>query len=212
MDEAFTWTSDNHDSGRYMASLRHNELIHTICSKSGSIGCWINVGLSLDQRQIWLLACQKRASTKNYIPQILWDVITCPYPCNLFMARESSYMVQQDVIAMSTQRCYVICPQFIGHSFFFRIDNGLASNQSGMLSRRATLGLLSNNNNNNNNSNRWAEWAFVLRWWRPHDEERHAAYDYASRQGLAYCVAFSAVLNFGYFGECSHWGNRGRVA
>ena len=30
--------------------------------------------------------------------------------------------------------------------------------------------------------------------------------------GTSYCVALSAVLNFDYLGECSHWGNRGRVA
>ena len=36
------------------------------------------------------------------------------------------------------------------------------------------------------------------------DEERHAAYYYASRWGLAYCVALSDVLNFDYLGECSH--------
>ena len=38
-----------------------------------------------------------------------------------------------------------------------------------------------------------------LRRWRPHDEERHAAYYYASRRGL--CVlrcTYSAVLNFDY--------------
>ena len=29
------------------------------------------------------------------------------------------------------------------------------------------------------------EWAFALRRWRPHDEERHAAYYYAYRRGLA---------------------------
>ena len=46
--------------------------------------------------------------------------------------------------------------------------------------------------------------AFVLRRWRPHDEERHAAYYYASRRGLTYCVALSAVLNFDYLGKCSH--------
>ena len=43
-----------------------------------------------------------------------------------------------------------------------------------------------------------------LRRWRPYDEERHAAYYYASRRGLAYCVALSDVLNFDYLGECSH--------
>ena len=37
----------------------------------------------------------------------------------------------------------------------------------------------------------------------PHDEESHAAYYYASRRGLAYCDALSAVLNFDYLGECS---------
>ena len=53
---------------------------------------------------------------------------------------------------------------------------------------------------------------FLLRRWRPHDEERHAAYYYASRRGLGCCVALSAVLNFDYLGECSHWGNCGKVA
>ena len=30
--------------------------------------------------------------------------------------------------------------------------------------------------------------------------------------GTSYCVALSAFLNFDYLGECSHWGNCGRVA
>ena len=30
--------------------------------------------------------------------------------------------------------------------------------------------------------------------------------------GTLYCIALSAVLNFDYLGECSHWGNLGRVA
>ena len=44
----------------------------------------------------------------------------------------------------------------------------------------------------------------ILRWWRPHDEERHAAYHYASQRGLTYYIALSAILNFDYLGECSH--------
>ena len=43
-----------------------------------------------------------------------------------------------------------------------------------------------------------------LRRWRPHDEERQAAYYYASRRGLAYCVALCAVLNFDYFDYLSN--------
>ena len=46
-----------------------------------------------------------------------------------------------------------------------------------------------------------------LRRSRSHDEDRHAAYHYASRRELAYCIALSAVLNFDYLGECSHRGN-----
>ena len=52
------------------------------------------------------------------------------------------------------------------------------------------------------NDNKWAKWAFVLHQWRPHGEQRHAAYYYASRRELAYCVALSAVLNFNHLGEC----------
>ena len=39
------------------------------------------------------LVCQKqvsRARTSNYIPQILWDVITCPCPWYLLLAHKSS--------------------------------------------------------------------------------------------------------------------------
>ena len=32
-----------------------------------------------------------RAGTNNYIPQILWDVITCPCPWYLLLAHKSSY-------------------------------------------------------------------------------------------------------------------------
>ena len=61
-----------------------------------------------------------------------------------------------------------------------------------------------NNNNNNNNNNKGPNGHLFLRRWRPHDEERHAAYYDASRWGLEYCVALSAVLNFDYLGELSH--------
>ena len=38
---------------------------------------------------IWELVCQKQVSmagTSNYIPQYLWDVITCPFPWYLLAA------------------------------------------------------------------------------------------------------------------------------
>ena len=41
----------------------------------------------------WGLVCQKqvsRAWTSNYIPQYLWDVITCPCPWSLILAHTSS--------------------------------------------------------------------------------------------------------------------------
>ena len=44
--------------------------------------------------EIWGVLCQKqvsRAGTSNYIPQILWDVITCPCPWYLLPAQHSSY-------------------------------------------------------------------------------------------------------------------------
>ena len=43
---------------------------------------------------IWRLAWQKqvaRAGTSNYIPQYLWDVITCPCPRYLLLVHMSSY-------------------------------------------------------------------------------------------------------------------------
>ena len=42
--------------------------------------------------QIWGLVCQRqvsRAGTSNYIPQILWDVITCPCPWYLLLTHKS---------------------------------------------------------------------------------------------------------------------------
>ena len=55
--------------------------------------------LALDKGQcgfyykiIWGLVCQKqvsRARTSNYIPQYLWDVITCPCPWYLILAHKS---------------------------------------------------------------------------------------------------------------------------
>ena len=41
----------------------------------------------------WGFVCQKQISmtgTSNYIPQILWDVITCPCPWYLLLALKSS--------------------------------------------------------------------------------------------------------------------------
>ena len=41
------------------------------------------------------LLCQKQVSrvgTSNYIPQYLWDVITCPCPWYLLLAQHSPYM------------------------------------------------------------------------------------------------------------------------
>ena len=57
-----------------------------------------------------------------------------------------------------------------------------------------------NNNNDNDNDNNNNNGSFVLRRWQPHDEERHAAYYYASQWGLTYYVALIAVLNFDYLG------------
>ena len=40
------------------------------------------------------LLCQQqisRTGTSNYIPQILWDVITCPFPWYLHLAHKSSF-------------------------------------------------------------------------------------------------------------------------
>ena len=44
----------------------------------------------------WGVLCQKqvsRAGTSNYIPQILWDVITCPCPWYLLLAQHSSIVL-----------------------------------------------------------------------------------------------------------------------
>ena len=45
---------------------------------------------------IWRLVCQKqvsRAGTSNYIPQHLWDVITCLCPWYLLLEHQSWYML-----------------------------------------------------------------------------------------------------------------------
>ena len=42
------------------------------------------------------LLCQKqvsRARTSNYIPQFLWDVITCPWPWYLLLAQYPSFLI-----------------------------------------------------------------------------------------------------------------------
>ena len=50
--------------------------------------------LPMTHMHMWWIVCQKqvsRAGTSNYIPQILWDVITCPCPWYLPLAHTSSY-------------------------------------------------------------------------------------------------------------------------
>ena len=56
--------------------------------------------LGLSHELLWHVArrglvCQKQVSrtgASNYIPQILWDVITCPCPWYLRLARKSLYI------------------------------------------------------------------------------------------------------------------------
>ena len=57
---------------------------------------------------VWWLMCQRqvsRAGTSNYIPQYLWDVITCPCPWCLLLAHQSSYDIEWDPIKI-TGRCH----------------------------------------------------------------------------------------------------------
>ena len=57
-----------------------------------SVGCnYLSLPLTPPK---WGPVCPKqvsRAGTSNYIPQILWDVITCPCPWHLLLAHKSSY-------------------------------------------------------------------------------------------------------------------------
>ena len=48
---------------------------------------WLIIARVLCQKQI------SRSGTSNYIPQILWDVITCPCPWYLLLSQHSSYRV-----------------------------------------------------------------------------------------------------------------------
>ena len=51
----------------------------------------------------WGIVCQKQLSgawTRNYIPQYLWDVITCPHPWYLFLAHESSYKLIYEIFSL----------------------------------------------------------------------------------------------------------------
>ena len=48
----------------------------------------------------WGVLCQKevsRARTSNYIPQYLWDVITCCCPWYLLLLEHSSYMIKTKI-------------------------------------------------------------------------------------------------------------------
>ena len=45
-----------------------------------------------------------RAGISNYIPQYLWDVITCPCPWYLLLVRKSSYMFNRHVSWLSLLR------------------------------------------------------------------------------------------------------------
>ena len=60
-------------------------------------GTWTSAGTTMTKfvYHILGLVCRKqisRAGTSNYIPQILWDVITCPCPWYLILVHQSSYM------------------------------------------------------------------------------------------------------------------------
>ena len=55
---------------------------------------WVSIvvaeGLVPSWRHKWGVLCQKqvpRAGASNYIPQYLWDAITCPCPLNLLLAQ-----------------------------------------------------------------------------------------------------------------------------
>ena len=63
-------------------STWHNNLIQVIHFSTS--GFWLAMAY------IWEHLCQKqvsRAGTSNYIPQYLWDVITCPCPWYLLLAQ-----------------------------------------------------------------------------------------------------------------------------
>ena len=71
--------------------LNNHHNIFPLVYSSGSnsmVGCLNKVCIS-----IWEVLCQKQVSrvgTSNYIPQKLWDVITCPCPWCLLLAYHSS--------------------------------------------------------------------------------------------------------------------------
>ena len=51
-----------------------------------------------------------KTGTKYYIPQIMWDVITCPCPCYQFLAHRSSY--DHKVKPKSRLGVYITCHIF----------------------------------------------------------------------------------------------------
>ena len=70
---------------------------------------------------IWRVLCQKqgsRAGTSNYIPQFLWDVITCPCPWYLLLAQHSCY-VDINVVypTLYTQIVRLLCFKMIQLTF-----------------------------------------------------------------------------------------------
>ena len=64
-----------------------------ICTQGMQQTWWSEAGTIIVTGPYWGLECQKQVSrtgTSNYIPQYLWDVITCPCPWYLLLAHKSS--------------------------------------------------------------------------------------------------------------------------
>ena len=69
----------------------NNNMEFNLCNPRIVFGSneWSPLNWDYDKHKlIWRLGCQKqvsRAGTSNYIPQYLWDLITCPWPWNLLL-------------------------------------------------------------------------------------------------------------------------------
>ena len=79
--------------------------------------------MSVTVKYIWGVLCQKqvpRAGTSNYIPQILWDVITCPCPWYLLLAQHSTYETQtlSSLYLLISKQCWAITRYKAGYIIF----------------------------------------------------------------------------------------------
>ena len=92
----------------FYGKVLSSSLIHASCHPrlgDYSRPCWwyaVNDYIAMTHI-LWGRVCQNQGSkvgTSNYIPQYLWDVITCPCPWYLLLAHKSTYMPHCTILVL----------------------------------------------------------------------------------------------------------------